>query len=232
MTIMGISKFGALLAGAVFLLLSLIMFYLLFIEGMWEGTEFDWLGLACGILMFGLSLWVIRDTVSRRPGEQLAPTPTPLIDEWIGERGLEAIEIEQWRHQSDEGEELLAIIAAWGDQPVNRLAVTTRRLVLYPQNRIPDGVTLSYPQLAAIEQTQHRFLQHLVDITLTLTDGRVLTFENAGKEYAEKVVALITPRQQTHPTNSRQDRPVAYCTQCGTPLNPTDQFCGECGARR
>lgn len=229
---MGESKYGTLLGGAVFLLLSLLIFYFMFIEGMWEGTEFDWLGVASAILMFGISLWAIWDTVSRRPDEQLATTPTLLIDEWIGERGLEAIEIEQWRHQSDEGEDLLAIIAAWGDQPINRFAVTTRRLVLYPQNRIPEGVTLHYNQIEAIKQTQHRFLQHLVDMTLTLTDGRVITFENAGKEYAKKVAALITAQQQTRPVTSRHARPAAYCTQCGTSLNPTDQFCGECGARR
>ncbi len=229
---MGERRVGTLLAGAVFLIISLLMFYLLFIEGMWEGTEFDWLGLASGIVMFGISLWVIWDTVSGTSDESQPTPPSPLIDEWIGERGLDALERDQWNHQLDEGEELLAIIAAWGDQPVNRFAVTTRRLVLYPQNRIPEGVTLHYDQITAIEQVPHRFLQHIVDLTLTLTDGRVLTFENAGKEYAKKVVALITAQQQTHPVTSRRDRPVAYCPQCGTPINPADQFCGQCGAQR
>ena len=58
------SKVGALISGVVFLLIPLIMFYLLFVEGMWEGTEFDWIGLGSGVMMFGLSLWLLRDTFS------------------------------------------------------------------------------------------------------------------------------------------------------------------------
>jgi hypothetical protein len=225
-------KVGALMSGIVLLTFPSIMFYLLFVEDMWEGTEFDWIGLGSGIVMLGLSLWLFWDTFSGTSVPSRATAATPLIDEWIGERGLEDSEIEQWRHQLDEDEDLLAIIAAWGDQPINRFAVTTRRIVLYSQNRVHEGVTLRYDQIASIEQTQHRFLQHLTDITLRVADGRVVTFESAGKEYATEVVARITQRQLSRRGKGKSDRRSHYCTQCGTPLQATDQFCGSCGSRR
>jgi hypothetical protein len=208
------------------------MFYLLFVEDMWEGTEFDWIGLGSGVVMLGLALWLFRDTFSGASVPSRATAATPLIDEWIGERGLEDSEIEQWRHQLDEDEALLAIIAAWGDQSTNRFAVTTRRIVLYSQNRVHEGVSLHYDQIVSIEQTQHRFLQHLMDITLRMADGQVITFESAGKEYATEVVTLITQHQLPHRGKGKSDRRSHYCTQCGTPLHTTDQFCRACGSRR
>ena len=56
-------KLGGLLAGIVFLVVSIVIFYLDFVEGMWEGTEFDWLGFMSAVLMFVLAVWVIQDSL-------------------------------------------------------------------------------------------------------------------------------------------------------------------------
>jgi len=56
-------KVGGLLAGIVFLVVSFVIFYLDFVEGMWEGTEFDWLGLICAVFAFVLAVWVIQDSL-------------------------------------------------------------------------------------------------------------------------------------------------------------------------
>ncbi len=56
-------KLGGLLAGIVFLFVSLVIFYLDFVEGMWEGTEFDWLGFISAVLMFILAVWVIQHSL-------------------------------------------------------------------------------------------------------------------------------------------------------------------------
>lgn len=55
-------KLGGLLAGIVFLAVSIVIFYLDFVEGMWEGTEFDWLGLISAVFAFVLAVWVIQDS--------------------------------------------------------------------------------------------------------------------------------------------------------------------------
>jgi divalent metal cation (Fe/Co/Zn/Cd) transporter len=56
-------KLGGLLAGIVFLAVSIVIFYLDFVEGMWEGTEFDWLGLISAVFAFVLAVWVIQDSL-------------------------------------------------------------------------------------------------------------------------------------------------------------------------
>ncbi len=56
-------KLWGLLSGIVFLVVSIIIFYLDFVEGMWEGTEFDWLGFICAVFAFVLAVWVIQDSL-------------------------------------------------------------------------------------------------------------------------------------------------------------------------
>jgi multisubunit Na+/H+ antiporter MnhG subunit len=56
-------KVGGLLAGIVFLVVSIGIFYLDFVEGMWEGTEFDWLGFISAVFAFVLAVWVIQDSL-------------------------------------------------------------------------------------------------------------------------------------------------------------------------
>jgi isoprenylcysteine carboxyl methyltransferase (ICMT) family protein YpbQ len=56
-------KLGGLLSGIVFLVMSIVIFYLDFVEGMWEGTEFDWLGFISAVLAFVLAVWVIQDSL-------------------------------------------------------------------------------------------------------------------------------------------------------------------------
>lgn len=56
-------KLVGLLAGIVFLVVSTSIFYLDFVEGMWEGTEFDWLGLISAVFAFLLAVWVIQDSL-------------------------------------------------------------------------------------------------------------------------------------------------------------------------
>jgi hypothetical protein len=34
-----------------------------FVEGMWEGTEFDWLGFISAVFAFVLAVWVIQDSL-------------------------------------------------------------------------------------------------------------------------------------------------------------------------
>jgi hypothetical protein len=229
---MRVEKIGMLMTGIIFLLLSLAIFYFLFVEELWDSPEIDFLALVSAFFMLGLSLWVIWDTVARRPDSGSATSPSPVVDEWIGEKGREAVEVEQWGLRLEDGEDLLALIAAWGDQPINRFAVTTRRIVLYYHTQIQDGVTLPYDQIAAVRQAPHRVLRHVADITLTRTNGRVITFENAGKEYAETVVALITARQQRPSGTGGSHRAAAYCTHCGASIAADAKFCGACGARR
>jgi hypothetical protein len=223
---------GTFISALVCLLIPLSLFYLLFIEGMWEGTEFDWIGLGSSILMLGIAIWLLRDVFSEAPSAQQPSTTTPLIDEWIGERGFEASERAQWQHHLDKDEALLALIAAWSDQPINRFAVTSYRVVLYSQSQIQHGTSLQYEHIASIEQTPHRFRRHLADITLTLTKGQLVTFADAGTEYAKEVVTLVT-RQRTLPHVTAQTSPrPQYCTQCGTRFNSGDHFCGACGVQR
>ena len=103
---------GTLISALVFLLIPLILFYLLFIEGMWEGTEFDWIGLGSSLLMLVIAFWLLRDVFSEALQAPQPNTATPLIDEWIGERGFEASEHTQWQHHLHKDETLLALIAA------------------------------------------------------------------------------------------------------------------------
>lgn len=56
-------KLVGLIAGTVFLVVSLAIFYLDFVEGMWEGTEFDWIGLVSAVFAFILAVWVIQDSL-------------------------------------------------------------------------------------------------------------------------------------------------------------------------
>lgn len=223
---------GTLISALVFLLIPLILFYLLFIEGMWEGTEFDWIGLGSSLLMLGIAIWLLRDVFSEATQAQQPNTATPLIDEWIGERGLEASERAQWQHHLHKDETLLALIAAWSDQPISRFAVTTHRVVLYPQGQIQQGTPLKYEHIATIEQTPHRFRRHVADITLTLTNGQRVTFADAGTEYAKEVVTVVTHQRNLRRVTAQTSPRPQYCTQCGTLFNSGDQFCGACGAQR
>ena len=60
---MVIEKLWGLLAGIVFLAVSIGIFYLDFVEGMWRGTEFDWLGFISAVFVFVLAVWVIQDSL-------------------------------------------------------------------------------------------------------------------------------------------------------------------------
>lgn len=60
---MGRDQVWGLLVGVVFLVVSVSIFYLDFVEGMWEGTEFDWLGLISAVFAFVLAVWVIQDSL-------------------------------------------------------------------------------------------------------------------------------------------------------------------------
>jgi isoprenylcysteine carboxyl methyltransferase (ICMT) family protein YpbQ len=58
-------KLGGLLSGIVFLVMSIVIFYLDFVEGMWEGTEFDWLGFISAVFAFVLAVWIIQDSLKK-----------------------------------------------------------------------------------------------------------------------------------------------------------------------
>ena len=80
-------KLLGLVAGIVLLVVSISIFYLDFVEGMWEGTEYDWIGLVSAVFAFILAVWVIQDSLktnegahkskgnSNRSPTQTAPTP-------------------------------------------------------------------------------------------------------------------------------------------------------------
>jgi isoprenylcysteine carboxyl methyltransferase (ICMT) family protein YpbQ len=58
-------RLWGLLSGIVFLVVSIVIFYLDFVEGMWEGTEFDWLGFISAVFAFVLAVWIIQDSLKK-----------------------------------------------------------------------------------------------------------------------------------------------------------------------
>lgn len=124
------------------MLLGILILAPLPLDGEWTYDLYPvspWLGFLLGIPVFILGLWVFIGGVRSKP--QTSQTMSvPLIDEWIGEEGKEEKESSECRKILKTTEKLLALVAARGEQGLNRLAVTDKRVVLYSQGRIQNKV--------------------------------------------------------------------------------------------
>jgi hypothetical protein len=50
-----------LIAGIVVLMVPVVVLYLNFVEGLWTGSDYDWLGTLSMLLFLGLGVWAIRE---------------------------------------------------------------------------------------------------------------------------------------------------------------------------
>ena len=57
-------KMTMLVGGIVCLILPVVGFYLNFVEGIWEGNYYDWLGTLTMLMFFGIGLWAIREALT------------------------------------------------------------------------------------------------------------------------------------------------------------------------
>lgn len=48
-----------LIKGIVLFIIPVIVLYLNFVEGMWQGTDYDWIGTLGALTILGLALWAI-----------------------------------------------------------------------------------------------------------------------------------------------------------------------------
>ena len=70
-------KVKMLIIGIVLLIIPVVVFYLNFVEGMWEGTDYDWMGTLATLVFLGLGLWAIREGLSSPPKNVSARNPPP-----------------------------------------------------------------------------------------------------------------------------------------------------------
>ena len=79
-------KVKMLIAGIVLLIIPVVVFYLNFVEGMWGGTDYDWIGTLAMFMFLGLGLWAIREGLTsppkNDPAQNLPPPPPPPPQGW------------------------------------------------------------------------------------------------------------------------------------------------------
>jgi len=131
--------------------------------------------------------------------EEVPPPPSTSVmaDDWIIEEALdkgktEAEEISHCQKNLNPNEKLLLIIASRRKRSErNRLALTDRRVVLYPEGKLQSGISFDYNQIDTVKRQQRRLLSHLADITLS-AKGEKVKFEEVGIEWADEVVQKIS----------------------------------------
>ena len=70
-----------LISGIVILIWPAVVFYLNFVEGMWTGTDYDWLGTIGSLFVLFLALWAIREglTSSNKTSEKPTQSTRPSL---------------------------------------------------------------------------------------------------------------------------------------------------------
>ena len=66
-----------LITGIVLLIVPILVFYINFVEDMWEGTDYDWIGTLGTLTILGLALWAIREGLTSPPKNASARNPLP-----------------------------------------------------------------------------------------------------------------------------------------------------------
>jgi len=135
--------------------------------------------------------------------EEVPPPPSTsvMVDDWIIEEALdkgktEAEEISHCEKNLNPNEKLLLIVASRRKESErNRLALTDRRVVLYPKGKFQSVISFDYDQIDTIKRQQRRLLSHLADITLS-AKGDEVKFEEVGIEWADEVVHKISETKE------------------------------------
>jgi len=163
----------------------------------WDG-EWTWgscigsplFGFLVGIPVFILGSWVFVSGLRSHSGTSLVPN-SPLVDEWIGEQGKEETELDECNRMLKTDEKLLALVAVREEQEPNRLAVTDKRVMIYPQGNIENLVSYDYGQIEAVRGKRNTPLVNLGEIILSVKGNKVI-LKNVGMEYVDQIVELIT----------------------------------------
>ena len=74
-------KVKMLISGIVLLIWPVVIFYLNFIEGMWTGIDYHWLGTIVSLFVFFLAFWAIREglTYSNKTSEKPTQSTRPSL---------------------------------------------------------------------------------------------------------------------------------------------------------
>ena len=175
------------------MLLSILLLAPLPIDDEWTWGFYPgspWLGFLIGIPVFVLGLWVFIGAIRSQPGTSQTSS-FPLIDEWIGEQGKEEEETSECRRILNRDEKLMALVAARGEQELNRLAVTDKRVIIYAKGHIQTAASFDFGQIDKVEGQRSTPLIHLGAINVTVR-GSVVSLKSVGIEYVDQVVALIS----------------------------------------
>jgi len=143
-----------------------------------------------------MSLWLVIDSLKRSP-QPHSSSAVPLIDEWISEQGNEKEEISHCKKHLNPDERVLAIIAAREEHGLNRLALTDKRVALYPRGNFQGGLIFDYGEIDGVEGQHDRFLTHLGEITVS-AKGIDVTLKKVGGEYVDKIPNMITEMKRKH----------------------------------
>ena len=193
MSASGWNRIGLVLAGLSFIALGIFLFAPLPSDGEWTWGStvgsplFDFV---IGISVFIFGSWVFISGLRSQSGTSLAPNG-PLVDEWIGEHGKEEMEIDECKRMLKTDEKLLALVAVREEQGTNRLAVTDKRVMIYPQGKIEDVVSYDYGQIDVVRGKRNTPLVHLGEIILSVKGSNVI-LKTVGMEYVDQIVELIS----------------------------------------
>jgi len=189
----GWNRIGLVLAGLSLIALGIFLFAPLPSDGEWTWGStvgsplFDFV---IGISVFIFGSWVFISGLRSQSGTSLAPNG-PLVDEWIGEHGKEEMEIDECKRMLKTDEKLLALVAVREEQGTNRLAVTDKRVMIYPQGKIEDVVSYDYGQIDVVRGKRNTPLVHLGEIILSVKGSNVI-LKTVGMEYVDQIVELIS----------------------------------------
>ena len=147
-------------------------------------------GFLIGIPVFILGSWVLISGLRSQPRTSQFSNG-PLVDEWIGESGKEEIEIVECKRMLKIDEKLLALVAVREEQGPNRLAVTDKRVMIYPQGKIEGVVSYDYGQIDAVKGKRNTPFFHLGQIILSVKGSNVI-LKTVGMEYVDQIVELIS----------------------------------------
>jgi len=187
------NRVGRGLAGLFFMLLGIVLLAPLPLDGDWTWGDYmgsPWIGFLIGVPVFLMGLWVFVSGMRSQP-KTSQTSIAPLIDEWIGEQGKEEEETSECQKILGTDEKLLALVAARGEQVLNRLAVTDKRIIVYSRGNTQNAVSIDYGQIDKVEGKRNTPLIHLGDIHI-LTRRNTISFKNVGIEYVDQTVALIS----------------------------------------
>lgn len=188
MSASGLNRIGLILAGLLFVVLGIFLFAPLPLDGEWIwGSYIDFL---IGIPIFILGSLLVVSGLRLKSRSSQVPKG-PLVDEWISEEGKEEAEIEECKKMLKTDEELLALIAARKEKGPNRLAVTNKSVLIYPQGNIEGVVSYEYEQIDEVKGKRNTFFVHLGEISLSVKGSKVI-FKTVGIEYIDKIVELVS----------------------------------------